>query len=301
MVYFVEWQPIWEAMRHANLVWVFVALALLPLNVTLEAYRWHRLVSKLAPDVRFKTSLAAVLSGYPLGLLTPGRIGDYVGRALYLRSISATASATLTFTERMFTLACCLIFGLVALPYFLMTHTEVASFAWITVLCLAVVATGVMLVMLLNPTLTRSILSALIPSKRVRDGLKLLERFSSYDSAALFGLSALRYAIFSTQFAILVHAFAPDASWLVAYTGVVLIFFAKSAIPSITLGDLGIRESAAVFFLGGFGIADAAAFDASLAIFAINILVPALAGLILLPRLRLDAALRRSTQAVPVS
>ncbi|MDX1439275.1 MAG: hypothetical protein R3284_05170, partial [Rubricoccaceae bacterium] len=111
----------------------------------------------------------------------------------------------------------------------------------------------------------------------------------------------LRYLIFSTQFVVLVHAFAPDAGWLITYTGVVLVFFAKSAIPSITLGDLGIRESAAVFFLGSLGIFEAAAFDASLAIFGINILLPALSGLLLLPRLRLQTSGREATQVVPIS
>jgi hypothetical protein len=70
-----------------------------------------------------------------------------------------------------------------------------------------------------------------------------------------------------------------------AYLGVALVFFAKSAVPSVTLGDLGVRESAAVFFLGFYGVAEAAAFNASLGLFAVNILLPALAGLALLPRL----------------
>ncbi|MDX1439502.1 MAG: lysylphosphatidylglycerol synthase transmembrane domain-containing protein, partial [Rubricoccaceae bacterium] len=267
MVYFVEWQPIIDAVRHANLGWVVLALALLPANVTLDAYRWHRLVHRLDPDVRYRTSLAAVMSGYPLGLLTPGRVGDYVGRALYLRSISATTSVTLTFVERMFTLVCCLIFGLAALPYFLITRVEVTSLAWISVLTLALFGAAILLVLLLNPSLSRSLLSTAVPFKRVQEGLAILKQFSRRDTTTLFGLSALRYLIFSTQFVVLVHAFAPDAGWLITYTGVVLVFFAKSAIPSITLGDLGIRESAAVFFLGSLGIFEAAAFDASLAIF----------------------------------
>lgn len=301
MVYFVEWQPVVEAMRHANIQWVLLALALLPINITLEAYRWHRLVRRLAPETRFRTSLAAVISGYPLGLLTPGRVGDYVGRAFYIRTISASASAALTFAERMFTLACCLIFGLFALPYFLLTHTDVASLAWITVLSLAVVGTAFLLLILLNPRLARTVIATVIPSKRIQNALQTLKRFTQRDALILFGLSAIRYAIFSTQFALLVHAFAPDAGWFVSYVGVALVFFAKSAIPSITLGDLGIRESAAVFFFAGFGIAEAAAFDASLAIFGINILIPALCGLVLLPRLRLQASKRGAAQVAPAA
>ena len=68
--------------------------------------------------VRYRDALRAVVGSYPLGLLTPGRVGDYVGRAVYLRELPAGASAALTFGERMATLAACLAGGLVALgPY----------------------------------------------------------------------------------------------------------------------------------------------------------------------------------------
>ena len=290
LVYVVEWSTILDAAREARPWWALAALALVPLNVGLEAFRWHRLVRKLAPEVPFRTSLAAVLSGYPLGLLTPGRVGDYVGRALYLRSISPGASATLTFAERIATLACCLVFGLIALPHFLFTHTEVASVAWMTVLALGIFATAFLLVLLLHPKLAKSLLETVLPFRRIRHVFAVLNRFSGRDATELFALSVVRYAVFSSQFVFMVHAFQADVSWLTAYTGVVLVFFAKSALPSITLGDLGIRESAAVFFLGAFGVVEAAAFNASLGIFAVNILLPAIVGLPLLPRLRLRSS-----------
>ena len=35
----------------------------------------------------FGAVVAAVIGSYPLGLLTPARVGDYAGRALYLRDV----------------------------------------------------------------------------------------------------------------------------------------------------------------------------------------------------------------------
>ena len=70
------------------------------------------------------------------------------------------------------------------------------------------------------------------------------------------------------------------------WAGVALVFFAKSAIPQVTLGDLGVREGAAVFFLGAYGVAPAAALDASLALCSLlNLVLPSLAGTPLLLRL----------------
>ena len=283
----VEWDAIAEAARAARPGWALAALLLVPANVTLEAYRWHRLVRRLAPGVRLRTSLAAVVTGYPLGFLTPGRLGDYVGRALYLRAVPAGASAALTFAERMATLACCLLFGLGVLPFFLLAHLAVAPVAWLGVIAVAAAGVAGLVVLLLRPHLGRRVLAAVLPFRRLRRVLLALDRFDAADAVALLGLSALRYGVFATQFVLLVRAFDGGAPWASAYAAVALVFFAKSAIPTVTLGDLGIRESAAVFFLAAYGVAEAAAFNASLGLFAVNLLLPAVVGLALLPRLRL--------------
>ena len=62
----------------------------------------------------------------------------------------------------------------------------------------------------------------------------------------------------------------------------ILVMFAKTIIPAISFGDLGIREGASVYFIKQVGEAAAAGFNASIFLFLINILFPALTGLILL-------------------
>ena len=58
--------------------------------------------------------------------------------------------------------------------------------------------------------------------------------------------------------------------------------FAKTIIPPISLGELGIREGASVYFLTQFGETASVAFNASIFLFIINLLIPALVGLVLL-------------------
>ncbi|HYE95694.1 MAG TPA: lysylphosphatidylglycerol synthase transmembrane domain-containing protein [Rubricoccaceae bacterium] len=286
LVHLVEWGALVSAARGARPGWALGALALVPLNVALEAYRYHLLVVRLAPEVRYGESLRAVVGAYPLGLLTPARVGDYAGRALALPQLRAWDAAALTFAERMVTLACCLAFGLVALAHFLLTRTAVATTAWLAVLWLGAFGTAAFLLVLLHPHLARAVLETVLPFERVRPLVAFLDRLTPSDAHRLFGLSALRYAVFSTQFVLLVRALDPATSWAAIYAGVALVFFAKSALPSFTLGDLGVREGTAVYFLGAFGVAEAAALNASLGLFVVNLLLPALAGLPLTLRLR---------------
>ena len=277
-----------EAARRAEWGWAIGALVLVPVNIGLEAYRWGRLVRRLAPAVRQRDALRAVVGSYPLGLLTPGRVGDYVGRALYLRDIPPGASAALTFGERMATLAACLTFGLLAAGPFLASQLA-PSPLWPAVLAVGTLGTGVLVGAILFPSLARAALSAVLPFRPVREAVAAFDRIPPDEAWALLVLSFVRYGVFSAQFVLLVRAFAPGVAWLDAAAAVALVFFAKSAVPQVTLGDLGIREGAAVFFLGAYGVGAAAALDASLALFALNLVLPALAGLPLLLRLRLGA------------
>ena len=58
--------------------------------------------------------------------------------------------------------------------------------------------------------------------------------------------------------------------------------FVKTVIPPVSLGELGIREGASVYFLTTMGETSSVAFNASIFLFIINLLIPSLIGLVLL-------------------
>jgi hypothetical protein len=54
--------------------------------------------------------------------------------------------------------------------------------------------------------------------------------------------------------------------------------FVKSLLP-ISIGDLGIREAGSIYFFSIYGISQAAALNASLLLFSINIFIPSILGI----------------------
>ena len=274
------------ALTNARVWPLAVALALAPANVGLETYRWWRLVRRLNPAVTYRDALGAVLGGYPLGLLTPGRVGEYVGRAALLRGVPAGQAAALTLGEKMATLAAVLVGGLAALAHFLTVVMPPSPLWWPLAVFSALWAGGLLLA-ILYPSGAGRALGAVLPFRRVREALRAFDAIPQREAGVLLGLSFVRYVVFAGQFALLAAAFAPEAAPAALAAGVALTLFAKSAVHSVTLGDLGIREGAAVYFLGAYGVAPGAAVDASLGVFAINLLMPALVGAPALLRLRL--------------
>jgi hypothetical protein len=295
----VAWEALGTAATQADFGWAILAVGLLPVNVGLETFRFHRLLRSAVTErpPSFATTAVAVVGAYPLGLLTPGRLGDYAGRALYLRGTPVSTTAALTFLERTATLACCILAGTVALPFWIASR-EVGDL-WTWLVPAGLVAGTVLAALVLRPSLAERAIGAALPFRRLRPAIAALGSLPRAEVRRLFALSALRYAVFSLQFVLLLRAFAGEAiwspaGWLAAAGGVTLVFFAKSAVPGVTLGDLGVREGAAVYFLASFG--EAAAFNASLGLFAINLLVPALVGLSLVARLRVDGRAAASVQ-----
>jgi uncharacterized membrane protein YbhN (UPF0104 family) len=104
-----------------------------------------------------------------------------------------------------------------------------------------------------------------------------VEQLNNRRGRLVFGLSLLVFFIYTFQFFILLNAFE-KVNFRTAVLVVPTIFFVKSLLP-ISIGDLGIREGTSVFLFGHFGISSAAAFNAPILLFVINLLLPGLAGL----------------------
>jgi hypothetical protein len=94
-------------------------------------------------------------------------------------------------------------------------------------------------------------------------------------------LNVAFYSCFLLQYGLLLKALAPTAQLTDTLWAGSLMFFAKTIIPAVSLGELGIREGASVFFAKQFAISEAAGLSAAIAIFIINIALPALAGMLL--------------------
>ena len=68
------------------------------------------------------------------------------------------------------------------------------------------------------------------------------------------------------------------------FCGIVTTMVTKTLLP-ISIGDLGIREGAAIYFLGKVNVLKVHAFNASMVLFLFNVLFPSLVGMFLLHRL----------------
>lgn len=243
-------------------------------NLSVEAWKWQYLVhTKHA--LSFKVAITAVFSGITAGLITPHGIGDYVGRILFLNPENRLENIASVLFSRIAQLCITCITGIAATLYFCfviqMDQRVLAAF---------VVAIVTLLIIFLFWKFRAYILDKMkhIPVlKNIENWFEQLRMYSNQLFLTTLALSALRYSIFLTQFVVLLLFFDVQLPIELLIVGAIFAFFVKSIVP--TFFDLGVRELAAVFFFSAYHIADEKVLAASISLWFINLLIPAVIGL----------------------
>jgi len=282
----IEVDQLLSSLQSINPSWFFMAVLLLPVNLLLEAKKWHLLIRKVAPSTKFGAAFGSMMAGFSLGLFTPVRLGDYAGRALYLDHRNKWELVALTFTDRMISLSAYITFGLISLTLYLNIDSSTPGYLSYPVFYASAVLVLLIAYCLINPgSIYRAVVSS-VKIERLRSVISFLSRLSHKDVVVLFSIATTRYFVFTTQFVLIVYSFGTEVSLVLLYMAATLVFLTKSIVPSFTLLELGIREGAAVFFFGSMGVAAAIAFDSALILFALNLLLPALLGVPFIFRLK---------------
>ena len=256
------------------------ALLVLP-NVALQHAKWRLLLRRAAPGLRHRDVARSLFAGFALGLVTPARAGEFGGRAFTLPGNDRAAIAGLTATDKLASMIVTLAAGIGAGAWYIAILGSFSTALAAGIAAAAVMAAGIAAgVFLLRRRIVFADRDGRV-ARVLRRALEAMRSLSRRDLALLLGLSAAFYAVFIAQFVLLLLAFGagPLPSCVAGAATVMLL---KTVIPPLTFGELGIREGVAVFVLAPLHVAGPAAFNASLILFLINVLLPAAAGTVLL-------------------
>lgn len=275
---------------------VMVALMLMPFNWGFEAIKWQRLIAGVE-KVNFPQALLSVFTGIAMSLFTPNRIGDFLGRIFTLKKARPLDAALLTITGSIAQLMVTLIVGMIALVFYFPHHIEPHLFEsdWLYAAVIAfivLVISAMVLFYLKAPFLINRLNSMIKPEwYRIHRYLEVIQGIRQFDLVVVLVISLSRYLVFSTQFYLFLMAFGIDLPYLKALELIALIYFVMTAIPTIALIDLGIRGSVAIYFIGQVfpdiqGV-NTGIMLASMAVWLVNLALPALFGLLFINRLKL--------------
>ena len=287
LVLYVDIRALRDSLLSAKTSYLLLGTSLVVVNVAMQYVRWRYLLRLISPEVETPAILSSLFIGYSAGFFTPGQVGEHGGRIVSLGTIQSIQVLAMSLIDKIYVLAVTTITGVVALWLFFIFYLPNYWSGMFTATVFGVVAA--FLIVVLYPDLLKKVLRSVLHKVRkyraVSAFLFVRDVFHRKQARILLLMTFVFNGIVILQYHFFVSAFAP-VSLGVSALCTASILFIKAAILPISLGDLGIRESTAIFFFSRAGVAAPAALNASLCVFFVNILVPSLIGAALVLRLR---------------
>lgn len=291
-------QPNWKDSFHQMLdaatgkqQWKLYCVFLLMLvNWSLETAKWQ-IALRPIQSIGFARAFKAILAGTCIASFTPNRVGEYLGRMLFVDPENKVVSVAPTILCSMSQMLVTLITGSVGL-YLYSGFQAFTSSAWISSelfkpAIIATVLTAVVLALVyfkFDP-LVKRLNKWLIKNKKT---LSLPENFSFSTLSGILFLSTLRYLVFILQYGLLFSLFGIPLLGLQVFAGVSVMFVLMAIVPTLTfLTDLGFRWAVGIQVFQVFTFNTAGILAVSLGIWLINLIIPALVGSLLILRIKL--------------
>ena len=279
--------------NHKSLWLVSIAILGVPLNWGLETFKWHRIIQHIEP-IPFKKSIQATLTGLTVSLITPNRTGEFAGRMLYVKPENRFQGAFVSVICSIGQLSITVLLGILSV----VAYIDLYQPSWIHN-ANAIGIRSVIMVVLIIPILIFFLLQAgiidLLLDKwkakwsKMENITSLLNQMQSRDFSMIIWMSFLRYSVYCMQFYVLLLFFQSGITSADAVVFIPINFLGITAIPSIALAELGVREAIAVGLINQPHILPIAVLCATFTLWFINLAIPAFSGIFFVARVKIFA------------
>jgi hypothetical protein len=294
LVTFEHWdqagQRFSEAFQGNRLYFLAAAILLIFLNFSSEAIKWQRLVNRLEPVTYWK-AMSGVLSSLTMAITTPNRIGDVITRGLILKPGHRLAGTGHTFICILAQMVVTITLGLAGAATYLPSNDYLLKDkpdSWMVTLSISITAGLILVILFFSIDRLSGFFQRFRWLRIFHPFLNALQGVSGKDKSFLLLFSTIKFLTYITQFYLILHFFGIHIPPFTGLSAVSLIYLILHFVPVPTVGDLGVRGSVAILILGPYTSDIPAIVFTTFLIWIINIMIPAMIGLVLLRKIRLE-------------
>jgi hypothetical protein len=283
-----SFSQVWQAMTNGS--WqLILTLVLMLVNWAIEARKWQVVIRKIQP-ISFFQSWKAVHSGLTLAFFTPNRMGEYVGRVLYIQEGKRIQAVSLTIVCSMAQLMVTWGAGIAGILYLKGYFVEPGGniydteYFWLDgLLYVAIAVTAILTLLYFRLSWVVRWIEVIPRIDRFIDRIRVLDDFNATILLRILSLSIARYTVFIGQYYLLFAAFMVPLNVQQVLGSVSVVFLVLSIVPTIAvITELGVRWKASMEVVQIFNGNMAGILATSLAIWIINLVIPALIGSLLI-------------------
>lgn len=280
---------------------LYAVVGLMIANWGIEARKWQIVVSRVQ-RISWWQSFQATLTGTTLAFFTPNRMGEYVGRVLYIDEGNRIKAASLTLVSSLAQLLVTLFLGVLGIWMLrsgsIMSHVSLPEGAiWVDLVGYGALAVTAFLTLLYFRFSWIIRWVEKIPRlEKYSDYLRVLDNFNATTLGKLLSLSLLRYLVFVLQYYWLFQVFEVGLSGWQVFWSMTVVFLFLAIIPTIALiTELGVRWKTSIAVIQLFSSNLVGILATSLTIWVINLVIPALMGSLLILNIRMFRNNRKET------
>ncbi len=269
-----------------NIVHIMLLAAVIGLmlfNWYVESKKWQLLMSPFT-EIDLRKAIKIVLAGIATGIFTPGRIGEYAGRALTSDKDKKPEVITATLLGSI-AQNCWNIAGGLAFSYYFLKNVFPVTNAWFFPFII-LIAIQIVLLLLLYYNLPK-VVDVVTNKTWLRKYKNRLESLRLYSKSILHRVllwSLLRYTIYVGQYLLMMKIFSVDVPIWMMLANITGIYLIQTGLPLPTIMSIVVRGEIAIIVWSASGVSSVVALTATFLLWIINLIVPALAGLIILAK-----------------
>lgn len=270
---------------------VVVSVAIGFIAAFIKSYKWKKLVNYSGLKYSMINSFIAWLVGFAVGIITPGRVGDFY-RAVYLKTSNKKPIGICfasVFLDRIFDIIIMLFFAGMGLLYLLLNY-DIPSGKELAIAIVVMFVLGVVFLFVFKENVVRKLIRPLfykfIPDKYHKSMRKNYKSFFSLFNVImkkpskisfLLVIGIISWLVAFLQMYVLAMALNLDVTYL--FIGAIAPLINIIELIPISFSGVGTRDVAMIFFLGLLSISKEAAVAFSLMVLAM-IYIIALPGII---------------------
>lgn len=276
---------LWHHWDNTKIVWLTITLLLMALNWWFEAKKWQQLL-KGTENFTLGQSIQSVLTGLAVSVFTPNRMGEYMGRILYLKNVNKIKGITVTIIGSVAQLIITGFLGLVGLTYYMI---YIKAITWLYILwMLSVLLSAGLIYIYYHLEILIRLTEPFPVLRKIRFYLQVVKQFDRQVLNRILLLSLARYVVYSIQFIVLLNMCYVSIPLTQLIPCIWLIFWAMAIVPTIAIVELGVRGETALYFLSPLHVNQVGIISSTWLLWLINLIIPALIGCLFMYRMKFD-------------
>jgi hypothetical protein len=260
-------------------------ILLMLVNWVTEAFKWKYITRELA-NITSWQAIEAVFCGLTWAIFTPNRIGEYGGRVMFLpnrkRIHGVFAMAVGSFGQNVITNT----LGLIALIWFVFTFLHINIVVSLALSLAAITFIILLLIFYFNISWLVTLLNRISFLKKYHRFFDIMGRYKTPELLNIMWFCLVRFFVFSFQYYLVIHLLMPEMPVFPMMMMVFILFFIQSALPSLDLFDIVVRNYTASTFFVYITTQNLAVMAAVSSIWFINLIAPAILGSVFVLKLR---------------